>query len=108
MRMKDLKTKFSDIHQLMETELIYRKEFNDLSLTVTRIKQRLDDDMDIVTRNVREAKDRMGEMTVRFKMACEKTYKLDDIRKSIGGLKTSPLGKISENNMESPEMGSMT
>lgn len=33
--------------------------------------------MDIVTRNIREAKDRMGEMTVRFKMACEHTSRVD-------------------------------
>jgi len=55
----------------IDKDLIWRKEFDDLSLTVMRIRERLDDDMDIVTRNVREAKDRMGEMTVRFKMACE-------------------------------------
>ena len=93
-KMKDLNTKIKDMNSHLDNDMIWRKEFDDMGLTVSRIKERLDDDMDIVTRNVREAKDRMGEMTVRFKMACDHTK--DQMMRCTSNDNTTPLNKLDE------------
>lgn len=67
--MKDLAVKILRHEEQVENVLIKRKEFEDLRITTIRLKERVEDDMDLVTRNVREAKDRMGEMTTKFRNA---------------------------------------
>lgn len=69
LKIKDLATKQSQMDEAIGTELVKRKDFDELRVTTLRLKERVEDDMDLVTRNVREAKDRMGEMTLRFSKA---------------------------------------
>ena len=54
-----------------------------MSNTSNRLRDKVDDEIEVVARNVRESKDRMGEMKRKFEMAMEKMshLKLEDFDK---------------------------
>lgn len=69
LKLKDLTQKINSITDTIDNKLIERKEFDELCVTTLGLQQRVDDDMDLVTKNVREARDRMGEMTMKVQTA---------------------------------------
>lgn len=69
LKLKDLSAKISKINDTVDNDLIRRKQFEELQLTTLSLQQRVEDDMDLVTKNVREARNRMGEMTLKFSHA---------------------------------------
>ena len=74
---------FRNLEAQSDRQFVKMKDFLELRNTSNRLKDRVDDEIEIVARNVRESKDRMGEMKRKFEMAMEKMshLKLEDFEK---------------------------
>lgn len=84
----------------VEENFVKNEPFMEVRQTANKLRDKLDDELDIVARNVRENKDKMGEMKKRFEMAMEKLgkMKLEDFK-----IQKSP--NISPQPSEGPARG---
>ena len=64
------------LDEKMEENFVKNDPFFEVRQTANKLRDKLDDELDIVARNVRENKDKMGEMKKRFEMAMEKLGKM--------------------------------
>ena len=82
-KLKDLNVALQNLEQASDRQFVKMKDFLELRNTSNRLRDKVDDEMEVVARNVRESKDRMGEMKRKFEMAMEKMshLKLEDFDK---------------------------
>ena len=60
----------------LESSFVKNEPFIDVKQTANQLKDKLDDELEIVARNIKENKDKMGEMKKRFELAMERLGKI--------------------------------
>ena len=74
------------MNENLEASYVKNEQFILVKQTATQLKDKLDDELEIVGRHIKESKDKMGEMKKRFELAMDKLgkVKLEDLASFSG------------------------
>ena len=97
-KIKDLQQSIKNLNDRLDSSFVKNERFLEVRQTANQLRDKLDDELEIVARNIRENKDKMGEMKKRFELAMEKLGKitLEDLTSQKSNLSLSPEREYSE------------
>lgn len=75
-KIRDVQMSVKRLDAKVEDGFVKNEQFMEVKQTANQLRDKLDDELEIVARNVRESKEKMGEMKKRFEMAMEKVGKI--------------------------------
>lgn len=75
-KLRDLQQSIKTLSDRVDSNFVKNEPFMEVRQTANQLRDKLDDELEIVARNIRENKDKMGEMKKRFEMAMEKLGKI--------------------------------
>ena len=80
-KINDVVDNLKKMNEKLEVSYVKTEPFLLVKQTATLLKDKLDDELEIVGRHIKESKDKMGEMKKRFELAMDKLgkVKLEDL-----------------------------